>query len=109
MNSALYSEMLCDKLKTTFRSRRGGLLSEGVVLLHDNARPHTAAQSVVTLKKLNFEVVEYFPYGPRLVPSDYHLFVPLKQDLRNRRFTTDQELKATVHAWLLCQPKIFLF
>jgi len=28
------------------------------VLLHDNARPHTAAQTVETLKKLNFEILE---------------------------------------------------
>jgi hypothetical protein len=36
-----------------------------------------------------------------------HLFGPLKQALRGRRFTTDQQLDVTVHAWLVCQPKTF--
>ncbi|KFM61634.1 hypothetical protein X975_19452, partial [Stegodyphus mimosarum] len=34
--------MLNVKLKPAIRSKRRGLLSKGVVLLHDNARPHTA-------------------------------------------------------------------
>jgi hypothetical protein len=36
-----------------------------------------------------------------------HLFDPLKQALRDRRFTTDQQLDVTVHAWLVSQPKTF--
>ena len=36
-----------------------------------------------------------------------HLFGPLKQALRGRRFTTDQQLDVTVHAWLVCQPKTY--
>ena len=77
------------------------------MLLHDIARSHTAAHSVETLKKLNFEVLEHPPYIADLVPSDYHLFGPLKQALRDRRITTDQQLKETVHAWLVSQPKTF--
>jgi len=34
-----------------------------------------------------------------------YLFGPLKQALRGRRFTTDQQLDVTVHAWLVSQPK----
>jgi len=34
-----------------------------------------------------------------------HLFGPLKQALRGRRFTTDQQLNVTLHVWLVCQPK----
>jgi hypothetical protein len=36
-----------------------------------------------------------------------HLFGPLKQALRGRRFTTDQQPDVTVHAWLVSQPKTF--
>ena len=36
-----------------------------------------------------------------------HLFGPLKQALRGRRFTTDQQLDVTVHVSLVCQPKTF--
>ena len=40
INSVQYSEMLTDKLKPAIRSKHRGLLLKGVVLLHDNARPH---------------------------------------------------------------------
>ena len=36
-----------------------------------------------------------------------HLFGPLKQALRGRRFTTDQQLDVRVHAWLVSQPRTF--
>jgi hypothetical protein len=36
-----------------------------------------------------------------------HLFGPLKQALRGRRITTDQQLDVTVHASLVSQPKTF--
>jgi hypothetical protein len=36
-----------------------------------------------------------------------HLFGQLKQALRGRRFTIDQQLDVTVHAWLVSQPKTF--
>jgi len=77
------------------------------VLLNDIARPHTAAHSLETLKKLNFEVLEHPPYSPDLDLSDYQLFGPLKQALRDRWITTDQQLKETVHAWLVSEPKTF--
>ena len=106
MNSAHYSEKLCDKLKPAIWREGRGLLSEGSVLLHYNACPHTAAPTVETLKKLNFELLEHSLYSSDLAPSDYNLFCPLEQVLRGRPFTTDQQLKETVQAWLVSQPKI---
>jgi hypothetical protein len=40
INSASYSEMLNDRLQTAIQSKCSGLLSKGVLLLHDNACPH---------------------------------------------------------------------
>ena len=40
INSAQSSEMLTDGLKPAIRSKHRGLLLKGVVLLHDNGRPH---------------------------------------------------------------------
>ena len=89
INSARYSEMLTDKLKSAFRSKHRELLSKGIVLLHDNARPHTAAHTGETLRKLKFKVMAHPPYSPDLVPSDYHVFGPPKEVLRDRRFSSD--------------------
>ena len=80
---------------------------KGIVLLHDNTCPYTAAHTVETLQKLKFEVLAHPPYSPNLAPSDYHLFGPLKEALRGRQFTLDQELKEAGHAWLTAQPKTF--
>lgn len=107
INSVRYSEMLTAKLKPAIRSKRRGLLSKGVVLLHDNARPHTAAHTAETLQKLNFEVLDHPPYSPDLAPSDFHLFGPLKEAIRGRRFSSDEPLKEAVHSWLASQPKTF--
>ncbi|XP_023715680.1 uncharacterized protein LOC111868870 [Cryptotermes secundus] len=88
-------------------NKRRGLLSKGVVLLHDDARPHTAAHTAETLRKLKSDVMAHPSYSPDLAPSDYHLFGPLKEALRGRRFTSDQEVKEAVHAWLAAQLKTF--
>lgn len=109
INSVRYSEMLTDRLKPAIRSKRRGLLSEGVVLLHDNARPHTAVHTAETLQKLKFKVLDHPPYSPDLAPSDYHLFGPLKQALRGRRFDSDEAVKEAVHSWLAAQPKTFFY
>jgi len=73
-----------------------GLLSDGV-LLPDNAHSDTAAHTIVTVKKRNFEVLEHSPCGPDLAALDYHLFHPIQQALRRCQFTTEQQLKETVH------------
>jgi len=97
INSSGYSEMLIERVKPEIRSKRRGHLSKGIVLLHENARPHTAAHRVETLQKLKFEVLAHARYCPELVPSDYHLFVALNEALRGRRLTSEQELKEAVH------------
>jgi histone-lysine N-methyltransferase SETMAR len=65
-----HCSLQCDELKPAIRSQWRGLLSESVVLLHDNAYPHTATQTVESLKKLNFEVLEHPLYSLDLTPSD---------------------------------------
>jgi hypothetical protein len=44
VNSAKFSALLQDQLNPAIRHKRWGLLSKGVLLLHDNARLHMAQQ-----------------------------------------------------------------
>ena len=81
------------------------MLSRKVLLHQDNARPHTAAATVKTVQQLGFELLQHPPYSPDLAPSDYHIFSPLKEALRGRRFTSNEEVKEAVHTWLREQPK----
>ena len=77
VNSVGYSEMLSTELRPAIRTKCRGLLSSGVLFLHDNARPHTAIHTLQTIVKLGFTVLEHPAYSPDLDPSDYHLFGPL--------------------------------
>jgi len=94
-------------VKPAIRTKRRDLLSSGVLLLHDNMRPHTAIHTLQTLVKLGFTVLEHPAYSPDLAPSDYHLFRPLKDALRGHRFTSDG-VKEAVHEWRAAQPKTFV-
>jgi hypothetical protein len=52
ITSEVYCETL-NKLRTSMLNKRGGMLSKGVVLLHDNARSHTAARTNALNKIIN--------------------------------------------------------
>ena len=40
-------------------------------------------------------------------PSDFHLFGPLKESLRERHFSSDEEVRIPVRKWLKTQPAEF--
>jgi hypothetical protein len=61
VTSVRYSDMLVNEMKPAIRSKRRGLLSKRVLLLHDNARPHTAEHTVDKLRALIFEVLKHPP------------------------------------------------
>ena len=76
------------------------MLTKGVVLLHENARPHTAACINVLIKLFNWEIFDHPPYSPDLAPSEYHLFTKAKVCLATQRFHTNEELTDGVNNWL---------
>jgi hypothetical protein len=78
--------MLQRGLKPAICSKRRGILSEGVLLLHDNACPNTAACILEFLRKLKWKFTEHPAHSPDLAPSDFHLSGPLKGALGRRRF-----------------------
>ena len=68
------------------------MLTKGVVLLHDKARPHTAPRTNALMKFFNWEIFDHPPYSPDLAPSDYHLFTKMEFWLATERFHTNEEL-----------------
>jgi histone-lysine N-methyltransferase SETMAR len=105
VNSVRYSEMLWDHMKPAILTKRLGLLSKGVAMLHGNTRPHTAAHTAVSVRHLNFKVLKHPPYSPDLASSDYHPFDLISDPLRGRHFASDQEVKEAVRPWLVTQSK----
>jgi transposase len=71
-----------------------------LLLLLDNARPHTAKKTDETLRNFKWEVFEYPPYSPDLASSDFHLFGPLKHHLSAEHFSDGEAVEREVTAWL---------
>jgi hypothetical protein len=69
-----------------------GMLTKGVVLLHDNARPHTAASRNTLIRIFKWEIFDHPSYSTDLAPSDYYLFTKLKVWLATQRFHTNKWL-----------------
>jgi transposase len=91
-------------MRWEFQNKRGGMLTYSVVLLHDNARPHTAARIRAPLDIFNWELSDHPPYSPDLAPSDYHLLTYLKNWLRSQHFNNnEEELMERVKTWLSSQ------
>lgn len=106
ITAASYSVTL-QRLRRAIQNKRRGMLSSGIVLLHDNARPHTAAVTKKLLQRFRWEVFDHPPYSPDLAPSDFHLFAHMKRWLGGQHFGTDIELQTSVQTWLKTQAATF--
>ena len=63
VNASSYCSLL-ERLKTAIRTKRKGLLTQGVILLHDNARSHTVRLTLETVEQLGLDVLPHPPYSP---------------------------------------------
>ena len=83
------------------------MLSVTILLLQDNVRPHSAAQTQDLITSFKWEQMDHAPYSPDLVPSDFQLFLHLKEFLGGKRFDDDDDLKDAVQKWLTSQAAAF--
>ena len=109
VTSATYADLLKNHLRPAIKSKRRGLLTIGVLLQYDNARPHTAHSTVATIQDLSFECLPHPPYSPDLAPSDFHVFGPLKEAMGGKSFKSDDEVQQAMREWLHSQPNDFFF
>jgi histone-lysine N-methyltransferase SETMAR len=94
VNNVRCSEVLRDQMKSAVRTKRREPLSKGIAMLHDNVPPHT----VESLHHFNCQMLKHPPCSPDLAPSDCHLFGPLKDVLRGRHSSSNQDVTYAVHA-----------
>ncbi|GFU27625.1 mariner Mos1 transposase [Trichonephila clavipes] len=88
------------RLREAIQRKRPGILSEGVILLHDNTRPHIAQATQELLRRFRWEIWSHTPCSPDLAPSDYFLLSRLKEHLSGRRFPSDSAAKISTETWL---------
>jgi histone-lysine N-methyltransferase SETMAR len=83
-----------------------GMLSQGVVMFHGNARPHTAAATQNLITTLGWEQLDHPPFSPDLAPSDFNVFLHLKAFLGGQWFHND-EVKEAVNTCFASQTASF--
>jgi len=77
-------------------TNRPDLLENGVLILHDNARPHLGKDVRKLLDRYSWEVLPHPPYSPDMSPPDFDLFPKLKINMRGVRLSTLKYLSASV-------------
>jgi hypothetical protein len=82
------------------------MLSQGVVMLHDNACPYNPAVTQVLIATFGWEQFNHPSYSRDLVPSDFHVFLHLKTFLGGQRFH-DDEVKEAINIWSATQAASF--
>jgi histone-lysine N-methyltransferase SETMAR len=101
--TAKYYVALLDKLKQQLVSKHRGKLLKRILFLQDNAAPHKAATMHLKLADIHFEVLKHPAYSPDLAPSDYCLFPNLKE----QKFSSNEEVTLAADGWFAAQPKKF--
>ncbi|GAV06887.1 hypothetical protein RvY_16798 [Ramazzottius varieornatus] len=64
------------------------------LLLHDNAKAHSAKKTSAKLRELGLETLPHPPYSPDLAPTDYHFFSNFDNFLRGRKFNSEEAVKS---------------
>lgn len=77
-----------------------------VLLLRGNTRPHTARLTKESIQELWWEFLQHLPCRYNFIPSDLHLFGPLKQHHGGRCFHDDEAVENEVHRWSRQQTRI---
>ncbi len=97
-------DRLCEKLT---RNRPSLINRKGVILQHDNARPHTARLTQQKINELGWEVLPHPPYSPDLAPSDYHLFRSLQNFLMGKEFDGIEDVKRGITSFIASKLPVF--
>ena len=77
-------------------ANRPDLLENGVLILHDKARPNLGKDVLELLDGYSWDVLPHPLYSPDMSPSDFDLFPKLKINMRGVRFCTLEDLSASI-------------
>jgi hypothetical protein len=107
INAQYYSNLLHNGVHQTLWMKRPTVLSKVIILLHDDANPHTSNVTKTILATMGREVMNHTPCSPDLATSGFYLFEPIKMYLEEQKFQTDDELKYGALNWLRSQDETF--
>ncbi|GFX17621.1 histone-lysine N-methyltransferase SETMAR [Trichonephila clavipes] len=88
----MYSQQL-EHAQQALHQKESALVNrKGVLLLHDNARPHVARVARNTIQRHGWEILCHPSYSPDLATSDYYLFHSLDNHLSGKSFTNEADV-----------------
>ncbi|GFT53422.1 histone-lysine N-methyltransferase SETMAR [Trichonephila clavipes] len=86
VNADLYCEQI-DRLNQSLIEKYPEIINrKGVILQHDNVRPHCARKTLEKINGLGWEVLSHPPYSPDIEPTDFHLLRSVQHFLTKKKF-----------------------
>lgn len=96
----ILSELWNTRLRSVIQNWWHGMLTSGIILLHNNACPYNAVHIAQKIKQFRWKRFEHPLYSPNPALSDFHCFLCFKKWLDYQRFNESEKLKAVVQNWL---------
>ena len=84
VTAEIYTDQLSRVQAALIEKHPATVNRKGILLLHDNARPHIAKLTMKKVNELRWEVLPHPPYSPDLAPSDFYLFRALQQFVKEK-------------------------
>jgi [histone H3]-lysine36 N-dimethyltransferase SETMAR len=103
----VYTEQLTRVQNALIQKQTALVSRKGVLLLHDNARPHVAAVVQEKIMELDWELLPHPPYSPDIAPSDYYLFRSLQNNLKDLSFENEDHVKTHLQNFFDSKPRAF--
>ena len=108
VNAAYYFHGPADLLQPALGRKWRHLVVQNPIILHDNARSHTASVAMNLLCHWQWGILEHPPYSPHMSPCDYDLSAKLKEPLQGTQyrtpsfFMTMQGVTPLLLPWISC-------
>jgi histone-lysine N-methyltransferase SETMAR len=97
ITGAWYSDICLPQVFEAIANERPKSGIRGIILHHDNARPHSASITKEFLDRSKVKLMRHPPYSPDIAPCDFWLFKKLKKHLRGKRFNSGTEIDTAVN------------
>ena len=97
--ACLYYADLIHELGDAMKEKCRGKLRRKVLLYQNNNPSHKSLVAMAAISKGSFELLDHPQCSPDLAPSDYRLFPKLKEQLRGKKFSSNNEVMLSVNQW----------